>query len=272
MRHNKKRNTAFLFEALIAEMTKAVVRGDLKAQARTRKIIAKHFKKGTALYEELQLYKAILETRGLDKIVAEKLIFEVKAQRKYILDGDVFKEQSELIQDMNQEYKKAVFSNFVPNYKDLATLAQLFNSETPVKERVLLEGRIVDYLSSEPEAKEESKMKPIDSLTYKTFVSKFNEKYSGTLSEQQKTLLSKYISSFSDNGLDLKIYLNEEIGRLKQEVENSLSAREISEDAAMKQSTERVLNELKGYAGKEIDTNMIQSLLKIQDLVLELNS
>ena len=85
-------------------------------------------------------------------------------------------------------------------------------------------------------------------------------------------MLSKYISSFSDNGLDLKIYLNEEIGRLKQEVENSLSAREISEDAAMKQSTERVLNELKGYAGKEIDTNMIQSLLKIQDLVLELNS
>ena len=272
MRHNKKRNTAFLFEALIAEMTKAVVRGDLKAQARTRKIISKHFKKGTALYEELQLYKTILETRGLNRIIAEKLIYEVKAQRKYILDGDVFKEQSDLIRDMNQEYKKAVFSNFVPNYKDLATLAQLFNSEASIKERVLLEGKIVDYLSSEPETKKESKMKPIDSLTYKTFVSKFNEKYSGTLSEQQKALLSKYISSFSDNGLDLKIYLNEEIGRLKEKVESSLNTREVSQDAIMKQNTERVLSELKSYSKKEIDTNMIQSLLKIQDLVLELNS
>ena len=115
-------------------------------------------------------------------------------------------------------------------------------------------------------------MKPIDSLTYKTFVSKFNEKYSGTLSEQQKALLSKYISSFSDNGLDLKIYLNEEIGRLKEKVESSLNTREVSEDAVMKQNTERVLSELKAYSKKEIDTNMIQSLLKIQDLVLELNS
>lgn len=271
MRHNKKRNTAFLFEALISEMTKAVVRGDLQRQARTRRIISKHFKKGTALYEELQLYKAILETRGLERLVAEKLIYEVKAQRRFILDGDVFKEQSELIQDMNAEYSKSVFSNFVPNYKDLATLAQLFNSDTPVKERVLLEGKVVNYLSSSPEPEKEG-MKPIDNLTYKTFVKKFNEKYSGTLSENQKELLSKYISSFSDNGLDLKVYLNEELGRLKEEVQKSLDMQEISGDASMKSSAERVLSELKSYAKKEIDANMVRSILKIQDLVAELNN
>ena len=32
MKHNKKRNTAFLYECLIKEMTKAVVRGELKEQ------------------------------------------------------------------------------------------------------------------------------------------------------------------------------------------------------------------------------------------------
>jgi len=271
MRHNKKRNTAFLFEALIAEMTKAVVQGDLKKQARTRKIISKHFKKGTALHEELQLYKAILETRGLERIVAEKLIFEVKAQRKFILDGDVFQQQTELVKDMNEEYTKSVFSNFVPNYKDLATLAQMFSAGSSIKEKVLLESRVIDYLSSEPKPAEE-KMKPIDNLTYKTFVNKFNEKYSETLSEQQKSLLSKYISSFSDNGIELKIYLNEEIGRLKQEMQKSLNTQEILEDSRMKESTERILSELNSYSKKEIDTGMIQSLLKIQDLVSELNS
>ena len=30
MKHNKKRNTAFLYECLIKEMTKAVVRGELQ--------------------------------------------------------------------------------------------------------------------------------------------------------------------------------------------------------------------------------------------------
>jgi hypothetical protein len=271
MRHNKKRNTAFLFEALIAEMTKAVVQGDLKKQARTRRIISKHFKKGTALHEELQLYKAILETRGLERIVAEKLIFEVKAQRKFILDGDVFEEQTELVRDMGEEYSKSVFANFVPNYKDLATLAQLFNPSVPVKDRVLLESKVVNYLSSEPKPVEEN-MKPIDNLTYKTFVSKFNEKYSETLTEQQKKLLSRYISSFSDNGLELKIYLNEEIGRLKEEMQKNLDSQELSEDKTMKENAKRVLSELNSYSKKEIDSGMIQSLLKIQDLVLEMNS
>jgi len=32
MKHNKKRNTAFLYESLIKEMTKAIVRSDLKTK------------------------------------------------------------------------------------------------------------------------------------------------------------------------------------------------------------------------------------------------
>jgi hypothetical protein len=47
---------------------------------------------------------------------------------------------------------------------------------------------------------------------------------------------------------------------------------EISGDASMKSSAERVLSELKSYAKKEIDANMVRSILKIQDLVAELNN
>ena len=70
----------------------------------------------------------------------------------------------------------------------------------------------------------------ISNLTYKTFTNKFNESYSETLSEEQKSLLSKYILSFVDNGLELKMFLNEEIGRLKKEVSSSREIEEISSE------------------------------------------
>ena len=270
MRHNKKRNTAFLFETLVGELTKSIVHGDSDKQTKTKSLISKYFQRGTNLYEELQLYKALLETRGLEPIVAEKLIFEVKEQRRYIGRDDVFREQSDLISDMNQEYSKSVFSNFVPNYKSLATLAQLFNNSLPVKERVLLEAKIIESLTS-PEEEKPAQMEPIDSLVYKTFVEKFNDKYGETLSEEQKNLLSKYISSFADNGIGLKLFLNEEVGRLKVVLREALQTEEISGDEAMFEKTARVIDELDSYASKDINETMVKSILKIQQLVQEIN-
>ena len=42
-RHNKKRNTAFLFETLIKEMAKSVVANDSERQTKIAKIIKRHF-------------------------------------------------------------------------------------------------------------------------------------------------------------------------------------------------------------------------------------
>ena len=268
MKHNKKRNTAFLFETLVNELTKSVVHNDGDKKGVTKSLICKYFRRGTNLYEELQLYKALLETRGLEPLVAEKLIFEVKTHRKYILDTEIFKEQSDLIDDMNKEYGKSAFANFVPNYKNMATLAQLFNSAASVKERVLLESKIIENLTS-PEDVSEEKMVPIDSLVYKTFVEKFNEKYGDTLAEHQRALLGKYISSFADNGVELKLFLNEEIGRLKKELIESLDSEEVKGDSKMIENANRVLEELQGYSAKEIDEDMIKSVLKIQQLTKE---
>ena len=271
MKHNKKRNTAFLFETLVSELTKSVVHNDAEKRATTKNLICKYFRRGTNLYEELQLYKALLETRGLEPIVAEKLIFEVKTQRKCIMDTEIFKEQSDLIGDMNKEYGKSAFANFVPNYKDLATLAQLFNTNVSVKERVLLESKIIETLTS-PEDAQQEKMVPIDNLVYKTFVEKFNEKYGDTLEEHQKALLGRYITSFADNGVELKLFLNEEIGRLKRGILESLDSEELKGDPKMAESAKRVLEELQSYSAKEIDEDMIRSVLKIQQLTKELHT
>ena len=271
MKHNKKRNTAFLFETLVGELTKAVVAKDEPKRKRTLEIIRKHFAKGRALYEDLQLYKALSETSGLTPIIAEKMLFEVKAQRKFILDTDVFEQQTELIKDMNIEYTKSVFSNFVPNYKSLATISQIFSTDVPVKERVLLESSIIEGLTASGEVQKEE-MQPIDNLVYKTFVSKFNEKYGDSLNESQRSLLTKYISSFSDSGLELKIYVNEEVGRLKSVLSESLGSEEISKDDQMLKNAKAVLEKLDSFSERPIDEGMLKDMLKIQELVKELDS
>ena len=57
MKHNKKRNTAFLYECLIKELTKAIVREDKKRQFITKKVIKEFFNKNSELRKELNLYK-----------------------------------------------------------------------------------------------------------------------------------------------------------------------------------------------------------------------
>ena len=115
-------------------------------------------------------------------------------------------------------------------------------------------------------------MQHINNLTYKSFTKRFNEAYSDDLHKEQKELLSKYILSFVDNGLELKLFLNEEIGRLKEEVEGSKSIEEIQSDNDMIETTNRVLEMLESFSKEQVDENQVRKILKIQNLVREVKS
>ena len=119
------------------------------------------------------------------------------------------------------------------------------------------------------EAKEDL-MKPIDNLTYKTFVKKFNEKYSDSLLEEQKNLLNRYVISFSDNGLELKTFLSEEIPRLYKKVNESLELPEIKDDSDMLNKTQQVLEILKTTSNREVNNELVHDILRIQNLAKEL--
>ena len=90
-----------------------------------------------------------------------------------------------------------------------------------------------------------------------------------TLSENQKTLLNKYILSFMDNGTDLKVYLNEEIYRLKKAVGNSFNVQELQKDKKMSEKMKKVEELLESFSNMQLDKNMLQTVLKIQLLVKE---
>ena len=274
-RHNKKRNTAFLYEALIREMTKAIVSKDDTTKQAVVGIVKEFFSPRTILSKELDLYKTLSETDGLDPVTAEKLVYQVREAHSALDKKDIYNAQSNLIKTINSQLSSGVYNNFVPNYKSIATLSQLFGSDAArynIKTGVLLEQKVIKRLTSDDEATNVQEMKPIDNLVFKTFTSKFNDAYSERLLGEQKELLNRYILSFSDNGIDVKIYLNEEISRLQTALVSALDTKEIQSDKNMQESVKLVLTMIETFKTKPVDRALIEKVLKIQNVVHEIEA
>jgi len=270
MKHNKKRNTAILYEILTQQFTQAIVNQDVQKKDRIANTLKKYFKQGTVLGEELELYKALYETKGLQRNLCERLVLEVSRAHASNIDRKiVYKQQSALINEINKEISPDAFKTFIPNYKSLASIAQLFSAEVTIKSKVLLEQNLID-LMSETEDEKKEQLLPIDNIVYNKFVERFNQKYGDSLLEEQKELISNYISSFADNGLSLKIYLNEEIGRLKTELRNVMKSSVLVEDVDMSEKAQRVLDLLQESDRVQIDTPFVEKIAKIQGLIKEL--
>lgn len=261
MKYNKKRNTAFLYETLILEMTKAALDKDEKRKNIALDIIKENFAKNSILDEELDAYRSIMETKGATKEWADMILRE--AQRTYLSlhPGHVFAQQTHVINRVNKELGKDTFNNFTPNYKSLATIGQLFSVKTPVKTRVILESNIIAEMTSQEET---MTVEPVDNLVLKVFVEKFNEKYD-TLLEEQKDLLFKYIFSFADDGMGLKVAINEEISRMKKIVaENKSTIPELAD------RFESLGVMLESFSKQSIDDKMLLKVMKTQEFCKEL--
>ena len=268
-KHNKKRNTAFIYEALVREIVKQSVAKDEKKRNAAIKIMKEVFAPKTELRKELDLYKTLMENNSLQENIAEKILIETKVQHSRVNQNQLFKEQSVAISKINKQLSKTVFNNFVPNYKYLATLSQIFNSSEGPKTKVLLEAQVLERLTSSPVKKTETPQ--VSSLVVKTFTKRFNDSYS-TLLESQKQLLSNYISSFADNGLGFNFYLSEEIGRLKDLVANAQTLKESENDQAIKENLFKVHQILSEISKEPINNNTLYKVLQIQQLEKEIVS
>ena len=152
----------------------------------------------------------------------------------------------------------------MPNYKDLATIGLYFqNSNLGAKKRIMLEDKVVGYLTRLDES--QTKMKPVDQLEFKMFVKRFNEAYEHSLLREQKDLLSNFIVSFSDNGLGLKSFMNDEIGRLKESGSSPID----DSSTALNENFKKVKAKLDSYSRRPIDSKMVEEVFYIQDLLAE---
>jgi hypothetical protein len=271
IRHNKKRNTAFIYESLIKEATAAVIKNDNKTKQKVVSILKKHFSEDSILKRHLDCYRSLYESRNLDKNTAEKILKEAKLAGRLLDTEGLFVSQSDLIKDVNTEFDSQFYNTFVPNYKTLASIARVFSNKTSPRNSVLLENQILDHMMSKKDDKQ-SITEPIDDIVLSSFVKKFNDKYEEELLSEQKELLTHYISSFADNSLMLKSFLNEEVSRLKQFLKTSISAGEIKEDPEMAQKTARLIEKLENLYSESINEESLLMILKTQSLVKEIAS
>lgn len=270
IKHNKKRNTAFVYEALIREATVAIIKNDIKKKDKIVGILHKHFGPNTPLRRHLDCYRALYENQDLSEKDCEKILQEAKMASRLLDTQGLFVSQSELIDDVNKELTPSLYDNFVPNYKTLASIYQIFSQKLPPRSAVILENQIVQNMTKKATLQET--LEPIDNLVFGSFVEKFNDKYSAFLEESQKQLLGLYIASFQDNSLELKIYLNEEIARLKEAISGALSLTEFDEDPVMLGKAEKIIEKLETFGRAPVSDSVITTILKTQELVKELNT
>ena len=268
IRHNKKRNTAFIYESLIKEATACMLKNDTQRQKKIALIVKKHFDSDSILRKHLECYRSLYESTNLDNDTAQKILIEAKIANRLLDPDGLFVSQSDLIDDVNKELEPAVYNTFVPNYKTLATIDQIFSNKLSPKDTVILESQIIDKMTNNTEMPDTTV--DIDNVVFSSFVDKFNKKYDDTLLQEQKKLLNYFISSFVDNSLSLKVFLNEEISRLKDSLSNALETDEIKNDSDMAAKTSQIIDKLQSFYGGDINEDVLLTVLKTQRLIEEI--
>jgi len=269
-KHNKKRNTAFIYEALVREVVKQSIAKNSQKRNLAISLIKEFFNKNTLLYKDLQLYKSILETKEEKEKIAFKILVEAKNVKSNINKKVLFTEQSKIIKKINKELSPEVFMNYVPTYKYLASIGMFLSDSLNPKQKVLLEEKILEYMTLK-ENKNNSKKSKVDNLVVKSFVKRFNETYGDSLLKEQKELINNFINSADpERKIEFQLYVDREIERLKDVLKESKTSDEVTKDNRIKNKFDKVINFLDNTHRQKINESFILKIAQIQELVKEI--
>ena len=102
IKHNKKRNTAFIYESLIREATVAIIKKDDTKKQKVVNVIKEYFSVGSVLKKDLDCYQSLYTHQNLNKETSERILLETKMQRRMINPQQIFDEQTKLINVVNK--------------------------------------------------------------------------------------------------------------------------------------------------------------------------
>ena len=100
----------------------------------------------------------------------------------------------------------------------------------------------------------------------RTFIEKFNEQYSENLSESQKSFLSKYIQTNGEDSVDFKVYVYQEIDKIKSFLNENIQ----NYDGALAENVKKVVDKVSKFNTKKFDDEFVFDVLRIQTLVEKL--
>jgi len=223
LKHSKYKNTGILFELLTRQLTAETISGNSN---KSLGFLKKHFNSKTELLKEYKIYHTLATQKYKKESQATMLIEELIKAHSNLSKSQLRREKYNLIKEIKDNYNVVDFFNSkINNYKILASIYNLLENKeaTPtsiVKSKTTLLEHIIEapILKTKNTVLESYKKqdKNTQLLTYKVLLEKFNSKYSG-LANNQKLLLKEYVNNVS-NSPSLKLYINEEIKKVKDKL------------------------------------------------------
>ena len=231
--HNKKRNAGLLYEFLGKTISSSLVEGNKKRSSAALKILKKHFRPGTELYKELRLVNALMRSTVSVPAVASSILSEAKAAARSHDVAAIDKEKSMLIRSINHTLQDdSFYDQQVNEYKMYATVQTLINdwrSTNPDLQRLAeYEDRLHSWLVSQKDKIDSGvigeETNGTSRLLMKVMTKKLNDKYSGILNEDQRSLVKAYAFAAANENDEFMIKkLNEIKTSVILEIDNQLA-------------------------------------------------
>jgi hypothetical protein len=271
IKHSKYKNTGLIFELLVRQVASDTMNNK---PSNSLKVIKRHFKPGTELSKELNLYRTVSTEKFRTENKAEKFVDAVVKARKDINEAQLRRDKYNLIKDLKNSFNIAdFFKSRVNNYKLQASTYKLFEfaeADDP-KEYVDSKFTLIEHVQNNPNIEKrgtliEEQNKDVRILASKIVVDKFNKKYS-VLNKEQKRTLREYINNVT-NSVKLKHYVLTETKKL-QDILKSLKSNVPSKVVRIKlNEVVNLLNELKKK--HVVQDKDVLTMLRYYELVNEL--
>lgn len=277
--HNKKRNVGLVYELLLRRVSECLVNEDNAEAQKALDIISRRFKKGTELYREFRLFRALAKSHVSEVRTAQAILAEAKSASRKTDVKSLEKEKSDLIREMNYSLKdKDLYRRYVPDYKELATIQVLLNDwrdgdNADIERMALYETKVCDYLLREKvEETTESHTDPdVDSLVVKIMSEKINKKYEEKFNSQQKNLLRLYAFSDNEPGSDTSLKIESYISEITRDTLSMIANLErTTENKILKEKIEDIQVKIIQESKQDLSDQKVVRFLTLIDLCNEI--
>jgi hypothetical protein len=281
IKHSKFKNTGFIFELLVRQITSEIMSSNKSV---AEKILKEHFNSKKELSKELKLYQYLINEKYNSESKAEKFIDTVCEARKRLDETKITNEKYNLIKTIKENYNIDEFiKSPVSNYKALASIYKIFEVTTSneqyeptdiVNSRFTIAENIINSSIQNKDSKlkdavmEEYKRidEDLRAISYKLLVESFNAKYK-SLTAEQKGLLREYINNINNTG-KLNEYVNGEIGKIMTGLKGA--GVKITDKVTKIKLAETISNIKKIKSVKRIKEEHLSALMMSYELLKEL--
>ena len=281
IKHSKFKNTGFLFELLVRQITAEVMSS---SKSVGEKLLKEHFNSKQELSKELKLYQYLINEKYNSESKAEQFINTILEARKKIDEKKLTKEKYNLIKEIKETYDLDEFiKSPISNYKTLASIYKIFETVVTdtqyeptdiVSARFTIAENIINSSIQNKDIKlkdavlEEYRKQDDDlrAVSYKLLVESFNNKYSN-LTNDQKGLLREYINNINNTG-KLSEYVSNEVTKLVEGLKEVGS--KISDKVTKIKLAETITNIRKIKSVKKIKEQHLSAMMMTYELLKEL--